>query len=51
MRAFAADRVEWFVTVWQSDCLSVTTMSLAEMAELIEMPFGMCTWVAPRTMY
>ena len=31
-----------------SVCLSITTVNHAEMAEPIEMPFGMWTWVSSR---
>jgi len=32
-------------------CRSVTLVSLAKTAELIEMPFGLRTWLSPETMY
>jgi len=34
-----------------TDCLSVTFMSLAKTAEVIEMPFGMWIVVAQASMY
>ena len=35
-------------SVGLSVCRSVTLVSSAKMAELIEMPFGLRTWVGPR---
>jgi len=37
--------------VGQSVCQSVTIVSPTKMAELIEIPFGLRTWVAQGTMY
>ena len=36
------------LSVYLSVCLSVTLVSPAKMAEPIEMPFGLRTWVGPR---
>jgi len=41
MQPSVADRVAWLVG------LSVTLVSPAKMAELIQMPFGLRTWVGP----
>jgi len=42
MQSIVRDRVAWSV------CRSVTLVSPAKMAEPIEMPFGLRTWVGPR---
>jgi len=42
MRTIVTDGVAWSV------CLSATIMSPAKVAELIEMPFGLCTRVSSR---
>ena len=42
MRPIVTDRVAWSV------CRSVTLVSPAKMAALIELPFGLRTWVGPR---
>jgi len=46
MRPIATDGAAW--SIGRSVCLSVTTMSPAETAEPIEIPFGMWTWVNPK---
>ena len=48
MRPIATD-VAWSVCVFQ--CLSVTTMSCAETAEPVEMPFAAWTRVGPTNHY
>jgi len=45
MRSIVTDRVPWSVSL--SVCLSVTLVSPAKTAELIEMPFGLRTQVGP----
>jgi len=45
MRSIVTDRVAWSVSL--SVSLSVTLVSPAKMAEPIEMPFGLRTWVGP----
>jgi len=46
MWSIVRDRVAWSVGL--SVGLSVTLVSPAKMAEPIEMPFGLRTWVGPR---
>ena len=45
MRPIVTNRVAWSVRL--SVGLSVTLVSPAKMAEPINMPFGLCTWVGP----
>jgi len=45
MPPILTDRVAWSVG------LSVTLVSPAKTAALIELPFGLRTWVGPGTMY
>jgi len=46
MRPTVTDGVAWSVS--RSVILSVTIMSPVEMAEPMEMPFGLWSWVGPR---